>query len=88
MSGRSSVGVWVALSVAVVLLLAALALVSVATGLWSTHDKTGGSLLTLGITLVALGIVFATDRLIGYPLIGVGVLLSVVSLYRRRRKAG
>jgi len=43
-------------------------------------------LLTLGTTLVVLGIVFGTDRLIGYSFIGVGVLLSIVSVIKSRKK--
>jgi hypothetical protein len=43
--------------------------------------------MTLGSTLVILGIVFgAQDRLIGYSFIGVGVLLSIVSAIKLRRK--
>ncbi len=44
-------------------------------------------LVTLGSTLVVLGIIFgATDRLIGYSFIGAGVLLSIVSALKLRRK--
>ncbi len=44
-------------------------------------------IMTLGTTLVVLGIVFGSaDRLIGYSFIGAGVLLSVVSAFRLRRK--
>jgi hypothetical protein len=35
--------------------------------------------------LVVLGIIFGDDRRIGYPLIGVGVLLSVIEAIRNRR---
>ena len=42
---------------------------------------------TLGSTLVVLGIVFGEDRLIGYSFIGVGVLLSIISLIKSRGKA-
>ncbi len=46
-------------------------------------------LVTLGSTLVVLGIIFgATDRLIGYSFIGAGVLLSIVSAFKLRRKPG
>jgi hypothetical protein len=46
-------------------------------------------LMTLGSTLVVLGIVFgATDRLIGYSFMGAGVLLSIVSAFKLRRKPG
>jgi hypothetical protein len=43
--------------------------------------------ITLGSTLVILGIVFGSeDRLIGYLFIGAGVLLSIVSAIKLRRK--
>jgi len=43
-------------------------------------------LITLGGTLVILGIIFGEDRLIGYSFIGVGILLSVISVIKSRRK--
>ena len=43
-------------------------------------------LITLGSTLVVLGIIFGEDRLIGYSFIGVGVMLSVISMIKSRRK--
>jgi hypothetical protein len=42
----------------------------------------------LGSTLVILGIIFGGDRLVGYSFIGAGVLLSIVSIIKSRRKAG
>ncbi len=43
--------------------------------------------ITLGSTLVVLGIIFgASDRLIGYSFIGAGVLLSIISGFKLRRK--
>jgi hypothetical protein len=46
-------------------------------------------IMTLGSTLVVLGIVFGNgDRLIGYSFIGAGVLLSIVSAFKLRRKRG
>jgi hypothetical protein len=36
--------------------------------------------------LVVLGIVFSEDLLIGYSFIGAGVLLSIVSMIKSRRK--
>ncbi len=41
---------------------------------------------TLGSTLVVLGIIFSEDRLIGYSFIGAGVLLSIISAIKLRRK--
>jgi len=43
-------------------------------------------LMTLGGTLVVLGIIFGEDRLIGYSFFGVGILLSVISVFKARRK--
>mgnify|MGYP001135859929 CR=1 FL=1 len=43
-------------------------------------------LMTLGSSLVVLGIVFGRDRLIGYSFIGAGVLLSIISVIKARRK--
>lgn len=43
-------------------------------------------IMTLGSSLVVLGIVFGTDRLIGYSFIGAGVLLSIISAIKSRRK--
>ena len=44
------------------------------------------ALLTLGPTLVVLGIIFGDDPLIGYSFIGVGVLLSIISAIKGRSK--
>ena len=41
---------------------------------------------SMGITLVILGIVFGEDPLIGHSFIGAGILLSVASLFIRRRQ--
>jgi hypothetical protein len=43
-------------------------------------------LMTFGGTLVVLGIIFGEDRLIGYSFFGVGILLSVISVFKARRK--
>ena len=45
-------------------------------------------LMALGSTFVVLGIVFSTTtgRIIGYSLIGVGVVLSTISAIKSRRK--
>ena len=48
--------------------------------------KKNQKLTTLGNILVVLGIVSGTERLIGYSFIGAGVLLSVVSMIKSRRK--
>ncbi len=46
--------------------------------------KEADALQTLSITLVVLGIIFGDDHLIGYSFIGVGVLLSIISVVSRR----
>jgi ABC-type Fe3+-siderophore transport system permease subunit len=43
------------------------------------------NLAIVGICLVVLGIIFGDDRVIGYSLIGVGILLSVMEAIRNRR---
>ena len=41
-------------------------------------------LTTLGGALTALGIIFSSDRLIGYSFIGAGVLLSIISAIKSK----
>ena len=43
-------------------------------------------LITLAGTLIALGIIFGSDRLIGYPLIGAGVLTSILYWIRSKNR--
>jgi len=43
-------------------------------------------LTTLGGALSALGIVFVSDRLVGYSFIGAGVLLSIISAIKSKRE--
>jgi hypothetical protein len=42
-------------------------------------------IITLGSTLVILGIIFSEDRLIGYSFIGAGALLSIISTIKSRK---
>ena len=44
-------------------------------------------LTTLGGALSALGIVFMSDRLIAYSIIGAGALLSIIGGLRQRKKS-
>jgi hypothetical protein len=44
------------------------------------------NLLSFSGSLVALGIVFGTDRIIGYSLIGAGVLVSILYWVRSRKR--
>ena len=43
-------------------------------------------LTTLASTLVILGIVFGSDRLIGYSFIGAGVLISIISAIMSKKE--
>ena len=43
-------------------------------------------IITLAFTLIILGIVFASDWLVSYSLIGAGIMLSIVSAIKSRRK--
>lgn len=43
--------------------------------------------ITLGVALIALGIVFVENQLVGYSFIGVGVLLSIISATRLGKKS-
>ena len=43
-------------------------------------------LMTLGMMLEVIGIVFGTERIIGYSLIGAGVLLSIISVIKSKRE--
>ncbi len=49
-------------------------------------ENSSQGLVALGSSLVVLGIVFSTDRLIGYSFIGAGVLLSIVGAIKSRKK--
>lgn len=43
-------------------------------------------LASLAFTFTVLGIVFSDDRLIGFSLMGVGVLLAIVDMYNRSKQ--
>jgi hypothetical protein len=43
-------------------------------------------LTTLGSTLVILGIMFGSDRLIGYSFIGAGMLLSIITIIKAKKE--
>jgi len=43
-------------------------------------------LASLAFTFTMLGVIFSDDRLIGYGLMGVGVLLAIVDMYNRSKQ--
>jgi hypothetical protein len=49
-------------------------------------QKQPSKLAILGMLLVVIGIVFGDDRLIGYGLIGAGVLLAVIDIIKNLKK--
>ena len=71
------------LTVGLVVLVALLAVVFLFRKKRSDKENT---LVTLGAMFVVLGIVFGDDRLVGYSLIGLGVLLSTASVIGRRNE--
>ena len=72
--------IWIAISI--IALVAIVVLLIMARG---RQYQQPSNLAIVGISLVVLGIIFGDDRLIGYSLIGVGVLLSVMEAIRNRR---
>ena len=71
---------WLVFAAVTAALLGGVVVYAVCSGRWPTEHQNADSLQTLGTTLVVIGIVFGTDRLVGYILIGVGVAMSIVSL--------
>lgn len=71
--------IFIALSIAV--------LASIALLLFFVGKSKKGNRLTplagLAFGFVLAGIVFGDDRLIGYSLLGIGVILSVIDIFRR-----
>ena len=59
-------------------------LAQAARGRESRRVSTDDGFLTFGLLLVALGIVFGDDRLIGYLLIGAGLVFSLAMVRFRR----
>jgi LPXTG-motif cell wall-anchored protein len=72
---------WVIIGIAIVIIL--LAALFLARKRKQTSQR--NSLLGLGIALIALGILFGEDRLVGYSFIGVGVLLSIISAIKNKK---
>ena len=49
----------------------------------SGKDKRFTPLAGLAFAFILAGIIFSDDRLIGYSLIGVGVVLSIIDIFRK-----
>ena len=72
---------WLIISIAIVVIL--LATFFLARKRKQTSQR--NPLLGLGIALIALGILFSEDRLVGYSFIGIGVLLSIISAIKNKK---
>ena len=75
--------VWIAISIAALVVIMVLLLISRRRGKQLLNPS---NLLILGISCVVLGIIFGDERIIGYSFIGVGVLLSVIDAIRNRKQ--
>jgi len=73
--------VWIAISIVALVVIVVLLLVD-----RGKQYHKPSNLAILGMSLVVLGIIFGDDRLVGYSLIGVGVLLSVIDAIRNRKQ--
>ena len=71
---------WIAISIIALVVIVVLLLIA-----RGRQYQQPSNLAIVGICLVVLGIIFGDDRRIGYPLIGVGILLSVIEAIRNRR---
>ena len=74
--------IYIALSITALAMLAVLVLV-----IKKGQPKKLTPLAGLAFGFVLSGILFSDDRLIGYGLMGIGVLLAVIDIFRQRRKA-
>lgn len=73
---------YIALSITALAMLAVLVLV-----IKKSPQKKLTPLAGLAFGFVLAGILFSDDRLIGYGLMGIGVLLAVIDIFIQRRKA-
>ncbi len=73
--------IFIALSIAI---LAAIALLVFVVGRRRKENRLT-PLAGLAFGFVVAGVVFGDDRLIGYSLLGIGVLLAVIDVFRRSK---
>jgi hypothetical protein len=73
--------VWIGISIAALAVIVLLLLLG-----RGKQYRRPSNLAVLGMSFVVLGIIFGDSRIIGYSFIGVGVLLSVIDMVRRRRR--
>lgn len=73
--------IWIAVSIVVLAIVALLVFVVVK----GRKENRLTSLASLAFAFVLAGVIFGDDRLIGYSLLGVGVILAVVDMFKRSR---
>ncbi len=79
---EEAIGLWLLISIGVAVIFGAAILLTRRT----EGTREDYALLSLGPTLVVLGIIFGDDPLVGYSFIGVGVLISIASAIRSRSR--
>jgi hypothetical protein len=72
--------VWIAISIIALVVIVVVLLIA-----RGRQYQQPSNLAIVGMSLVVLGIIFGDSRLIGYSLIGVGILLSIIEAVRNRR---
>ncbi len=65
-----------------IVVLVALAIIAFVRGRREAHNRLS-PLAGLAFAFVVAGIVFGSDRLIGYSLMGIGVIMAVYDIFRR-----
>jgi hypothetical protein len=73
--------VWIAISIVALVIIVVFLLIA-----RGKQYHKPSNLAILGMSFVVLGIIFGDSRVIGYSLIGVGVLLSVIDAIRNRKQ--
>ena len=67
-------------------LVVAMAIPVVLLARWKRPASKDSASMTLGATLVALGIVFSDDPFVGYSFIGAGVVLSIIATLSAKKE--
>ena len=75
-------GIWIAVSIIALAIIAMFVIYNYK----GKKKKELSKLSMFGFLLIVLGVVFGDDRLIGYGLIGAGILLSVIDIIQNSRK--
>ena len=69
-----------------IVVLAAIAVIAVFLGK-KRHQKPLSPLAAFAFAFVLAGIIFGDDRLVGYSLMGIGIVLAIVDIIKKRKQA-